>query len=125
MYSAETFLKILRQIIFPNYLTYTCINDAYSDFIYRFEGPINFIAPAKRIRVKVSSKPWFNNQIMSAVQRWDKLYKKLKHSGLQTDKDNFKVAKMHLPKMILKKKKSYFKEDLAKNRSKPKEHSKI
>ena len=38
-----------------------------------------------------------------------------------TTKDNFKVAQMHLQKMILKKKKSYFEEELGKNRSKPKE----
>ena len=57
---------------------------------------------------------------MSAIQRRDKLYKKFKHAGLETDKDNFKVAKMHLQKMILKKKKSYFEEDLGKNRNTPK-----
>ena len=71
--------------------------------------------------MKVNSKPWFLNQIVSAMQRRDKLYKKFKHSGLETDKDNFKVAKMHLQKMILKKKKSYFEEELGKNRNKPKE----
>ena len=57
---------------------------------------------------------------MSAIQRRDKLYKKFKHAGLETDKDNFKVAKMQLQKMILKKKKFYFEEDLGKNRNKPK-----
>ena len=35
--------------------------------------------------------------------------------------DNFKVPKMHLQKMILKKKKSYFEEEPGKNRNKPKE----
>ena len=55
------------------------------------------------------------------MQRRDKLYKKFKHSGLETDKDNFKVAKMHLQKMMLKKKKSYFEEELGKNRNKPKD----
>ena len=58
---------------------------------------------------------------MLAIQRRDKLYKKFKQSGLETDKHNFKVAKMHLQKMILKKKKSYFEEELGKNRNKPKE----
>ena len=57
---------------------------------------------------------------MSAIQKWDKLYKKFKHSGLESDKDNFKVAKIHLQKMILKKKKSYFEEEVAKNRNKRK-----
>ena len=43
-YCAEKFLEILREIVFPNYLTYTCVNDAYSDVIYRFVEAINFIA---------------------------------------------------------------------------------
>ena len=111
-YSAGKFLEILREIVFPNYLTYTCVNDAYSDFIYRFVEAINFIALSKKIRVKTNSKPWFDNQIVPAIQRRDKLYKKFKHSGLGTDTDNFKVAKMHLQKMILKKKKSYFERTL-------------
>ena len=45
----------------------------------------------------------------------------IKYSGLETDKDNFKVAKMQLQKMILKKEKCYFEEELAKNGNKPKE----
>ena len=97
------------------------MNDACSDFIYRFVEAINFIAPSKKIRVKANSKPWFDNQIAPAIQRRDKLYKKFKHSGLETDKDNFKVAKMHLQKLILKKKKSSFEEEVGKNRNKPKE----
>ena len=71
--------------------------------------------------MKANSKPWFDNQIMSAIPRRDKLYKKFKHSGLETDEDNFKVAMIHLQKMILKKKKSSFEEELGKNRNKPKE----
>ena len=74
-YSVKKFLEILREIVFPNYLTYTCVNDVYSDFIYRFVGAINFIASTKKIRVKVNSKPWFDNQIVPAMQRWDELYK--------------------------------------------------
>ena len=66
-YSAETFLGILREIVFPNSLVYTSVNDAYSDFIYRLVGAINFIAPAKRIRVKGNSKPWFDCEIVSAT----------------------------------------------------------
>ena len=114
-------MKILREIVFPNYLTYTCVNDAYSDFIYRFVDAINFIAPLKKIRVKANSKPSFDNQIVSAIYRRDKLCKKFEHSGLETDKDDFKVAKMHLQKLIPKKKKYYFEEELGKNRNKQKE----
>ena len=120
-YSPKKFLENLREVVFPDYLTYTCVNNAYSDFIYRFVGAINFIAPAKKIRVKANSKPWFDNQTASAIQRRDKIYKKFKDFVLETDKDNFKVAKKHLQKMIMKEKKPCFEEELDKNRNKPKE----
>ena len=60
-YSAGKFLEILREIVFPNYLTCTCVNDAYSGSIYRFVEAINFIAPSGKIRVKANSKPWFDS----------------------------------------------------------------
>ena len=71
--------------------------------------------------MRATSKSWFDNQIVLAIQRRDRPYKRFKHTGLETDEDNFKVAKMHLQKMMLKKKKSYFEEELGKNRNKPKE----
>ena len=119
-YSAEKFLEVLREIVFPNYLTYTCVNDAYSDFIFRFVGARNSIAPSKKNRVKATSKPWFDHQIVSAIQRRNKLYTKFKHSDLETDKDNFKVTKTHLHKIILDIKKSYFEEKPGKNKNKAK-----
>ena len=94
---------------------------AVLEILREIVGAINFIAPSKKIRVKTNSEPWFDNQIVSATQKRDKLFKKFKYAGLETDKDNFKVAKMHLQKMILKKKKSYFEEELGKGRKKPKE----
>ena len=71
--------------------------------------------------MKANSKPYFEYQIISAIQKWDKLYKKFKHSALETNKDNFKAAEMHLQKKILKKKKSHFEEELARTRNKAKE----
>ena len=67
-YSAETFLEILREIVFTNYLTYTCVN-AYSDFVCRFIGVINFMVLEKRIRAQANPKPCFDNEIVSAIQR--------------------------------------------------------
>ena len=84
-------------MIFPNYLTYTCVNYAYSDLIHRFVETLNFIAPARRIRVKANSKPYFDDQIMLAIKRRNSniLYRKFKHFRLETDKVNFEAAKMH------------------------------
>ena len=42
---------------------------AQSDFIHRFVEAINFIELTKRIRVKANSKSWFDNQIMSVIQK--------------------------------------------------------
>ena len=81
-YSSEKFLENLRANVIPNYLTN--IKNVYSDFIYRFVEAINIIASAKRIKVKANSKPWSDNQIMSAIQRRDKLYKASKGSVLET-----------------------------------------
>ena len=33
------------ETLIPNYLTYTCLNNAHSDFLYGFAGAINFMAP--------------------------------------------------------------------------------
>ena len=89
-------MEIGREIAFPNHLTYTCVNNAYSDFIHRFVRAINFIGSAKRIKVMANSKSWFDNPIVSAIEREDKFYKKFKHSGFETDKGNSEVAKTHL-----------------------------
>ena len=57
---------------------------------------------------------------MSAIQRRNKPHTKFKHSDLETDKDNFKVTKTHLHKIILDIKKSYFEEKPGKNKNKAK-----
>ena len=88
-YSAENFFEILREIVFSHCLNYSCVNGTYSDFMYRFVGAVNLIAPAKKLRVKANSKLWFDSEIVSEIQRLDKLYKNFKHSGLETDNDNF------------------------------------
>ena len=51
---------------------------------------------------------------------WIHLKKVCQVSLFITTKDNFKVAKMHWQKMILRKKKFYFEEELGKNWNKPK-----
>ena len=69
-------------------------------------------------QVKTNSKPWFDNEIILAIQRRNKLYKEINSSRPETDKDNFKAAKTHLKKIMLYKKKTYFEDVLAKNKKK-------
>ena len=44
-----------------------------SDFTFRLVETISFIAPVKRIKVKVSSKPRIDNEIILVIQRRNKL----------------------------------------------------
>ena len=51
----------------------------------------------------------------------DKYYKKFKQSGRETDKDNFKYAKLSLKKLLFIRKELYFGENIAENKNNPKE----
>ena len=48
--------------------------------------------------MKPNTKPWFNIDILNAIQNRDNHYKKFKRSGKEIDKGNFKCAKLLLKK---------------------------
>ena len=78
----------------------------------------DLLCPSKKLRLKANSKRWIDSETISAISRRDKLYKKYKKSGLETDKDHFLSAKIALQKAISKKKKSFFQEKIEKNANK-------
>ena len=45
------------------------MNATYSDFINKFTRTIDSSAMIKKVRVKANSKPWFDSEIISAVQK--------------------------------------------------------
>ena len=52
-------MENLRKTVSPNYLTYNCANNTYTDFTYRFAEAINSIDSAERIRDLVwDPKTW-------------------------------------------------------------------
>ena len=75
---------------------------------------INLLCLSKILRLKASFKPWIESEIISAIRERDKLFKKYLKSGLETDKDHFRLTKMALQKAISKKT-SYFQEKIEKN----------
>ena len=79
-YSAELFLEELGKIVFSDYSTFQCVNNASSDFIDKLMSVIDKIAPIKEIRVKGNSKPWFDGDISERIKIRDKLKKKYKNS---------------------------------------------
>ena len=120
-YSDQIFVEQLRAIKFPEYSNYTCVNDAYQDFVTKFLFVIDFVAPIRTLRVKSNTKLWFDIDVLNAIRKRDKHYKKFKQSGKQIHKGNFKCAKLLLKKLIINKKKLYFEEKIAENRNNPKE----
>ena len=118
-YSAELFLEELSKITFPDYSTFQCVNNAYSDFVDKLMSVIDKIAPIKEIRVKGNSKPWFDGDISEPIKIRDKLKKKHKKSGLQIDFENFKNAQKQSSNLIKSKKCDFVNNQLKINIAKP------
>ena len=80
-YSQEVYLEELNKINFPDCSKFTDINDAYSDFIGKVSLTIDKIATMKEIRIKNSSKEWFDEEILEEIEKRDKLLAKFKKLG--------------------------------------------
>ena len=66
------------------------MNGAYQNFVTKFLSAFDPVSPIRTIRVKSNTKPWFDIDVLNAIQNCHKHYKKFKQSGRETDKDNFK-----------------------------------
>ena len=65
---------------------------------------IDLLCPTKKLRLKVNSKPWIDSATISAIHRWDKLFKKYKKSGVETDisdQQKWLIRKLYLRKRNL------------------------
>ena len=107
-YTKENFLEPLGKTDFPDYTTFTCLNKACQNFIFKLSEVIDLLCASKKLRLKANSKPWINSKTISAICRRLKIFKKYKKFGLETDKDHFRLSKRAPQKAIYKKKKSFF-----------------
>ena len=89
--------------------TYACVNMAYLDFVTKIVDVIDSYCPSKRVRIKGNTKPWFDSEVISLVNKRDSCYKKCKVSKLETDKDLLREAKRILKATIQRKKGTFFK----------------
>ena len=80
-YSQDVHLEELNKINFPDYSKFTDINDAYSDFIGKISLTIDKIAPMKEIRIKNSSKEWFDKEILEEIEKATSYLLNLKSLG--------------------------------------------
>ena len=77
------------------------------------------VSPIRTLRVKSNTKPWFGINVF-AIRNRDKHYKKFKQSGRETDKDNFKYARLSLNKILIIRKKFTLRKKLQKIKTIPK-----
>ena len=73
----------------------------------------------KEIRIKGSSKPWFDGEAIERINVRDKLKKKFVKSKLKIDYDNFKNAQRQASQIVKRKKLDYIKNQLNENIAKP------
>ena len=52
---------------------------------------VHSVSPIRTLRMKSNTKPWFDIDVLNAVRNRNKHYKKMKQSGRDTEKDNFKI----------------------------------
>ena len=65
---------------------------------------IDSVEPIKNLKEKTNSISWFDTEVISVIQKRDKLPTRYKMPGLETEKNNFKTAKIFLQKMLYRKK---------------------
>ena len=69
----------------------------------------------KEIRIKNSSKKWFDEEILEEIEKRDKLLAKFKKSRQPSDSQNYKIARNKVQGMIKKKQKNFIAEKLNQN----------
>ena len=68
MKNSSVEMEHLGAIEFPDYSNYTCVNDAYQDFVTKFLSVIDFVTPTRTLRVKSNTKPWFDIDVLNAIR---------------------------------------------------------
>ena len=68
-----------------------------------------------KLRIKGNTRAWFDSEVISIINNRDNYYKNFKSSGLETDKDLLKSAKISLKNIIHKEKMTFFQDKLKEN----------
>ena len=94
---------------------------AYLDFVTKIVDVIDSYCSSKRVRIKGNTKPRFDSEVISLVNKCDSCYKKCKVSKLETDKDLLREAKRILKATIQRKKGTFFQDKIQENSKNSKE----
>ena len=119
-YTTEACKEALGKVHFPDYQDFSDVNEAYKNFIQKLMSVIDKLATFKTKRVKGNSQKWFDGKVLESIALRDKLFKKFKRSKLNLDKEIYKKARNKSHRLVLPKKREYFKNKLKENIDKPK-----
>ena len=78
-YPCSKSYQSLRVCIFVKHVAcgstkyFSCINEAYQNILEKVMGIVDEVAPLKGIRIKGSSKPWFDGDVIERINVRDKL----------------------------------------------------
>ena len=97
-------MKGLRKTYFPDYMTFTCLNKAYQNFIFKLSKVFDLLCPSKKF--EANSKPWIDSETISAICRRDKL----QQGQIIYDQQKWLFKKQYLGKRNL-----FFKKKIKKN----------
>ena len=117
----EKFERQLKNIVFPNYGTFTDVNSAYRDLVNKITQVINNLAPYKTITVKNRFNEWSDGELAEQISNRDKLFKKFKKSKPHIYELIYKEAKNTVQRLIKEKKKRFSSKKLEENIGEPKE----
>ena len=123
-YTVRVSVKKLQKVNFSNYVCFSCIDAAYTDFLSKLMKVVNEIAPGKEIRINNNIQEWFNREIAELIYARKKLFLTFKKSKLHIDKENYKDFKYQVQNLIRKKKTEFY-ETNVRQINKPKELWKI
>ena len=92
-YATDLYSKELDKIKFPDYLKFTDINSAFSDFIQRLAFVIDRIPTIKEIHIKNNSQDWLDEEIHEQIELRDKLFATFNNSKKQCDDVNYRKVR--------------------------------
>jgi len=119
-YSKELFCERLSAVNWFPVINCNDIDKAWLNFKTLFIGVLDSIAPAKTIRVKQRSEPWFASEILNLIKLRDKALCDFNKTKTPSNFVLYKRLRNEVKAMVDKAKVDYYKDNLHKNKNNPK-----
>ena len=119
-YTAALLNEAIRKLNWSSVTDTVDVNLAWLNFKSLFISAINLVAPARSVRVKQRSHPWFNQEIFDAISARDKALSVFKHSRDQADFQIYKNLRNMVQLKVREAKTNFFSDQIKENKDNPK-----